>query len=135
MNKSKEELDAEAAKDAEAGKGRKAKASAEEERPGLMEGLVERLLDLSPVDIPDEVIDVAGRFVRLAEELFVGPGKAKQKQRFAVQALRAYLAERDIKQVPDWLETPLENAFATLAVQLAFRLAPGLRGASKKQAV
>jgi hypothetical protein len=133
--KTKEEMEIEAKADADSKARASRKASAaSEERPGLLEGLVERLLELSPVDIPDEVIDMAGRFVRIAEEVFVGEGKAKQKQRFAVKLLRAWLAEHDIKQIPDWVETPLENAFATLAVQMAFRANPGLRGGSAKRA-
>lgn len=145
--KSKEEIEADARSAAAESKAeaadskRAARRAGGEARDGAAEteteaapGLLGRLIQLSHLDLPDEVIDMAGRFVRQAEEIFQGEGKSSKKQRFAVNALRAWLAERDIKQIPDWVETPLERAFATLAVQLAFRAVPGLRSKAAKVA-
>lgn len=128
MSKSKEEQDAEtAAKEAEASKSRNAsrsKASESLGEPVAPASLLAMLVDLPDVDLPDWLIDKASILVRQAEENFTGSGKGKRKKLWAVEALRNWLRNDDIEQLPDWIEGPLETFFVTLAVQIAYRLSP-----------
>ena len=80
---------------------------------------------LDNVSFPPWLVQATGKLVEAAEAAF-GPGKGKIKKRWVKKQLKSLLAEHDIPKVPDWLETPLENALVDVVVELcwAFLFAP-----------
>jgi hypothetical protein len=124
----KDEKDSAGKDEAPRGKPTRAAKAEQLSEPVAAESLLGQIVDLSDVDLPDWLVDKAGRLVRQAEENFEGVGKGRKKKSWAVEALRNWLRNDDIEQLPDWIEGPLETFFLSLAVQIAYRLS-GLRKA------
>jgi hypothetical protein len=73
------------------------------------------------VKIPDWLPGAAGQLVALAEKLIPGQARGDEKRDFVVSNLRVLARKHDIEQIPDWIETPLENFLIGLIVDLVFR--------------
>lgn len=65
--------------------------------------------------IPTWLGRTANQLMELAEDLFA-PGSAKKKQ-WVKDALKQALRAVDVPLVPDWLETPLENAILEVVIE------------------
>jgi hypothetical protein len=124
VGKTKEEIEAEAlaaeaaAKAAETeGASRRARRASTAEAAALMPG--------EPgVQIPRWLVDAAPLVINQAEQLIQGPGRGRQKKAYVRDALRSLARNHDIEQIPDWVETPVENALIDILVEVVFMTMP-----------
>jgi hypothetical protein len=125
--KSKEEQDAEesaakeaAAKEAEASRSRSRRSSSSAEASPE----VSALMPGEGFQIPRWLVDAVPLIINQAEQLIQGPGRGRQKKAYVRDALRSLARNHDIEQIPDWVETPVENALIDILVEVVFMTMP-----------
>lgn len=92
------------------------------------------LLASIPDKIPNWLGPAAEQAVELAETVGKAKGlKGKKKRDLAVSYLKGIARVVDIPSIPEFIETPLEDAAITIAVQLAW--STKLKGKGKKDGV
>lgn len=69
-----------------------------------------------PAWMPRAAIDL----IRTAEKQFVGAKRGADRKRWVMRNLRDLAREHDLQNVPDWIETPMEEFLIHVVVEALF---------------
>lgn len=89
----------------------------------LVKDLVQRILDgkLTRIRLGPKFARTALTYIQMAEDLFE-PEQEQEAREWVREQLRGLAAGHDIRWLPDWIETPVEDLAINLVVDLGWEL-------------
>ena len=78
-------------------------------------------IELGEVTIPGWLPGMADVLIDQAEE-FLGEANGLDRKQWVLQTLKAAARAHDVKNLPDWIENPAEDAIISLMVESIFSL-------------